>query len=110
MEKLYIIIPAYNEEDNIENTIREWYPIIKKYNGNGLSRLVVVNDGSTDHTWKILCQLEKQFPLFKKNHRKYGLPAASSYLWCEDSRCKCSFPSDENFPYKKIHQKTSTGL
>lgn len=34
MEKLYIIIPAYNEEDNIENTIREWYPIIKKYNGN----------------------------------------------------------------------------
>ena len=37
MEKLYIIIPAYNEEANIENTIKEWYPIIKKHNGNGLS-------------------------------------------------------------------------
>ena len=50
MEKLFIIIPAYNEEANIENTVREWYPVIKKHNGDGRSRLVVVNDGSTDHT------------------------------------------------------------
>lgn len=42
--RLLIIIPAYNEEDNIievVNTIREQYP---EYD------YVVVNDGSTDHT------------------------------------------------------------
>lgn len=42
--RLLMIIPAYNEEDNIVrvvNTIREQYP---EYD------YVVVNDGSTDHT------------------------------------------------------------
>ena len=26
---LYIIIPAYNEQDNIKEVINEWYPIIE---------------------------------------------------------------------------------
>lgn len=50
---LYIIIPAYNEQDNIKNVINDWYPIIEKYNGNGKSRLVILNDGSKDNTSKI---------------------------------------------------------
>lgn len=97
MEKLYIIIPAYNEEDNIENTIREWYPIIKKYNGNGLSRLVVVNDGSTDHTWKILCQLEKQFPLLtalKKKNGGHGSTVLYGYRHAIDKNADYIFQTD----------------
>lgn len=42
--KLLMVIPAYNEEDNIVgvvNTIKEKYP---EYD------YIVVNDGSTDHT------------------------------------------------------------
>lgn len=57
MDKLYIVIPAYNEEVNIQKTIQQWYPIIEKHNGGGASKMVVVNDGSTDDTWKILCRL-----------------------------------------------------
>lgn len=49
---LYIIIPAYNEEENIKSVINDWYPIIERYNGNnGLSRLVIIDDGSTDNTF-----------------------------------------------------------
>ena len=40
MDKLYIVIPAYNEEENIEAVIKDWYPIVEKI-GNG-SRLVII--------------------------------------------------------------------
>ena len=29
-EKLYIVIPAYNEEENIERVAKEWHRIVKK--------------------------------------------------------------------------------
>lgn len=97
MEKLYIIIPAYNEEANIENTIREWYPIIKKHNGNGLSRLVVINDGSTDHTWKILCRLEKSMPLLtplKKKNGGHGSSVLYGYRHAVDKGADYIFQTD----------------
>ena len=44
MDKLYIVIPAYNEEDNIVSVINDWYPVVEKI-GNG-SRLLIIDDGS----------------------------------------------------------------
>lgn len=64
MEKLYIVIPAYNEEANIKEVIDDWYPIVEKYNGDGESRLVIINDGSKDHTYEIMCEYAKNRPLF----------------------------------------------
>lgn len=52
MDKLYIVIPAYNEEENIGAVIRDWYPIVEKA-GNG-SKLVVIDDGSRDSTYEIM--------------------------------------------------------
>ena len=43
MDTLYIVIPAYNESENIKRTIEEWCPVVEKHNGGGASRLV---DGS----------------------------------------------------------------
>ena len=48
-EILYIVMPAYNEEENIEDTLNEWYPIIAKHSAHGKSRLVVVDDGSKEN-------------------------------------------------------------
>ncbi len=54
MESLYIIIPAYNEAENIKNVIEHWYPVILKHNGDKRSRLVIIDDGSSDDTLEIV--------------------------------------------------------
>lgn len=63
MENLYIIIPAYNESDNIEALIDDWYPVVENHNTDGGSRLVVINDGSKDNTYELLQNLAKTRPL-----------------------------------------------
>lgn len=72
MDTLYIIIPAYNEEANIKTVIEDWYPIIEKHNGDGKSRLVIFDDGSKDSTYKIMCELAKDRPLFTPVTKKNG--------------------------------------
>ncbi len=57
MDKLYIVIPAYNEEENIESIVNDWYPIVERI-GND-SRLVIIDDGSKDSTYDIIRELEK---------------------------------------------------
>ena len=48
-EKLYIVIPAYNEEMNIEAVAREWHEVVVSCSPQ--SRLVIINDGSKDGTY-----------------------------------------------------------
>lgn len=55
---LTIIVPAYNEEESIAQTIDELYP----YTANEGVKLMVVNDGSTDATGEILASLENDHP------------------------------------------------
>ena len=52
MNKLYIVIPAYNERENIQNVIEQWYTIVEKTGQD--SRLLIVNDGSKDDTYEIM--------------------------------------------------------
>ena len=52
MEKVLLIIPAYNEEDNILKTYTTIDNYNKKYNTN--YDVIVINDGSKDNTKKIL--------------------------------------------------------
>ena len=60
MDNLYIVMPAYNEEANIEAVVRAWYPVL---NGKGPgSRLVVADSGSTDGTHAVLAALCKELP------------------------------------------------
>lgn len=72
MDKLFIVIPAYNEKDNIERTVRDWYPIIEKHHGDGKSRLVIINDGSKDNTYELLCDMAKSRPLLLPLTKKNG--------------------------------------
>lgn len=68
-EKLYIVIPAYNERENIEEVVREWHPIVQGVSSD--SRLVIIDDGSKDDTYSILQKLSKKYkqlePITKKN-------------------------------------------
>ena len=60
MDKLYIVIPAYNEQDNIEEVVKDWYPVIEKTGEEG--RLVIIDDGSKDATYQKLLELAKDRP------------------------------------------------
>lgn len=62
---LYIIMPAYNEEENIRQAIDDWYPIVEKCSGGGKSRLVIIDDGSKDNTYKLMKEYAKDRPLFE---------------------------------------------
>ena len=59
-DSLYIVMPAYNEEANIENVVRSWYPVLEGKEAG--SRLVVADSGSVDQTHAILQQLQKELP------------------------------------------------
>ena len=63
MSSLFIVIPAYNESENIEQTIRDWYPIVENHNEEGKSRLVIINDGSKDNTLQLVKAQMKTHPL-----------------------------------------------
>lgn len=52
-----IIIPAYNEEDSIAETIKSLQDFTKKIKETKFE-LIVVNDGSSDKTGKVLEQIE----------------------------------------------------
>lgn len=58
MDSLYIVMPAYNEEENIESVVKQWYPILEGKGEN--SRLVIADSGSTDHTHEILLKLKAE--------------------------------------------------
>ena len=72
MDKLYIVMPAYNEAENIEETINQWYPIVEQINSDeNECFLVIADDGSKDDTYTKMCNLKakKAFftPLTKAN-------------------------------------------
>lgn len=79
-EILYIVMPAYNEEENIEDTLNEWYPIIAKHSAHGKSRLVVVDDGSKDKTYEIMKKYAKTHPLFTPLRKENGGHGAAVFF------------------------------
>jgi glycosyltransferase involved in cell wall biosynthesis len=66
MSKIYFVMPAYNEAENIEDTIKQWYPVVEKLSAEGAeARLVIANDGSKDNTFAIMQGLKDNYPLFE---------------------------------------------
>lgn len=64
MEKLYIVIPCYNEEQVLPITapmfLNEIEYLIKKQKISDDSRIMFVNDGSKDKTWEIIKELAQK--------------------------------------------------
>ncbi len=99
MDKLYIVIPAYNEEENIEQVVNDWYPIIEKYNSNGESRLVVIDDGSKDSTFQKMQNLAKSRPLFlpiTKPNSGHGATVLYGYNFALKNNADYIFQTDSD--------------
>lgn len=65
---LYIIIPCYNEQEVLPITAPMFLTQLKKMQEQDLvsekSKIMFVNDGSRDETWKIITALAKENPHF----------------------------------------------
>jgi glycosyltransferase involved in cell wall biosynthesis len=99
VDKLYMVIPAYNEEANIEDVVKQWYPIIERHNGNGESRLVVIDDGSKDSTYAILEKLSTERPLLKaitKTNAGHGATVLYGYNYALDNKADYIFQTDSD--------------
>ena len=99
MDKLYIIVPAYNEAENIEKLIDDWYPVIERHNGNGESRLVVINDGSKDETYTILKKCAETRPLLKpltKENGGHGPTLIYGYRYAIKNKVDYIFQTDSD--------------
>jgi glycosyltransferase involved in cell wall biosynthesis len=58
-----IVMPAYNEEEIIETTVREWHEeVISRIPG---AELIVVNDCSKDKTGEVLARLAQEIPALR---------------------------------------------
>ncbi len=98
-ESLYIIVPAYNEAENIEEFVKEWYPVVEKYSASGKSRLVIVNDGSKDNTYELLLSLQKTHPLLKpltKENGGHGSTLLFGYQYAISNNADYVFQTDSD--------------
>ena len=98
-ETLYIVMPAYNEEANIKATLDAWYPVIEKHNKTGNSRLVVVNDGSKDNTYKTMQEYAETHPLFvplTKPNGGHGSTVIFAYDYAIKSGADWIFQTDSD--------------
>lgn len=99
MDKLYIIVPAYNEAENIERLIEDWYPVVEKHNGEGDSRLVIINDGSKDNTYEIMQELAKEHPLLlplTKPNGGHGPTLLFGYRYAIENEADYIFQTDSD--------------
>lgn len=76
MSRLAIIVPAYNEEEIIKDSIFKLRKYLKGLIGENLvssdSFILVVDDGSSDNTFKILKGIKSKYLKIVKLSRNYG--------------------------------------
>jgi len=100
MNKIFFVMPAYNEAENIEETIRQWYPVVEQLSQKGVdSKLVIANDGSKDNTFAIMQGLKKKYPLFEplnKPNSGHGATVLYLYRYAISNRADFIFQTDSD--------------
>lgn len=98
-DKLYIVIPAYNESANLNQLIENWYPVVERHDGGGESRLVIINDGSKDNTAELIQEAEKSHPLLKgltKPNGGHGDTVLTGYRYAIANHADFIFQTDSD--------------
>lgn len=97
MKKIFFVLPAYNEEANIEKTIKQWHSVVEK---SGIDcRLVIANDGSKDNTYGIMESLADQYPLLvplDKPNEGHGPTVIYLYNYAIDHGADYIFQTDSD--------------
>ena len=97
MSSVFFVMPAYNEAENIEETIKEWYPVVEKCGAS--SRLVIANDGSKDDTYQKMLHLQDRYPLLvplDKPNSGHGATVLFLYRYAIENGAEYIFQTDSD--------------
>ncbi len=93
-----VIIPTYNEKENIENIIRAVFAREVAF------ELLIIDDGSPDGTANIVKQLQKEFPdrlhiLERKGKLGLGTAYIAGFKWALERKYDYVFEMDADFSH-----------
>lgn len=93
-----VIIPTYNEKENIENIIRAVFA------QEVVFELLIIDDGSPDGTANIVKQLQKEFPdtlhiLERKGKLGLGTAYIAGFKWALERKYDYVFEMDADFSH-----------
>ena len=97
MDTLYVVMPAYNEAENIKKVIGDWYPVLEKAGED--SRLVVADMGSSDDTHEILAGMQQDFPklmTLDTRYKEHGPKLLALYKYAIESGADYVFQTDSD--------------
>lgn len=98
--KVYFVMPAYNEEANIEDVIKQWHPVCEKINETyDEAKLVIANDGSKDNTYGIMKQLQEKYPFLvaiDKPNSGHGATVLYLYRYAIENGANYVFQTDSD--------------
>lgn len=97
MDSLYIVMPAYNEEANIETVVRQWAALLEGKADN--SKIVIADSGSSDNTHEILCKLKNDIPklhILTDCDRFHGPKVMALYQYAIDDGADYIFQTDSD--------------
>ncbi|KGN81805.1 dolichyl-phosphate beta-D-mannosyltransferase [Porphyromonadaceae bacterium COT-184 OH4590] len=98
MNNSIIIIPTYNEKENIENIIRVVFDLPRKFD------ILIIDDGSPDGTADIVKRLQGEFPEtlhLVQRSGKLGLGTAyiAGFRWALERHYQYIFEMDADFSH-----------
>ncbi|MCR4619465.1 MAG: glycosyltransferase family 2 protein [Paludibacteraceae bacterium] len=100
MSKIYFVMPAYNEAENIVATVKQWYPVVERLSKQGeVAKLVVANDGSKDNTYDMMSGLTSEYPLFEpidKENSGHGATVLYLYRYAIKNGADYVFQTDSD--------------
>jgi polyisoprenyl-phosphate glycosyltransferase len=71
-----VVVPVFNEGQIIRTTLQEITREIEKI--SCAYEIIIIDDGSTDDTWKVICELAEQYPALRaiRLSRNFGKESA----------------------------------
>jgi len=93
-----VIIPTYNERENIENIIRAVFSLAKVFH------ILIIDDGSPDGTADIVKRLQEEFPdrlfiLQRKGKLGLGTAYIAGFKWSLEHDYQYIFEMDADFSH-----------
>jgi len=98
MSDSIVIIPTYNEKENIEKIIRKVFSLPKPFD------ILIIDDGSPDGTAVIVKELQKEYPkslhlVERKGKLGLGTAYIAGFKWCLERSYNFIFEMDADFSH-----------